>query len=138
MIDDQANSPTAVGNGDGVIQKGEAVDLVVAVGIAVFIAYSGYRIVIAAFSVLSDTRMVSPGEVRRLAKSVGGVSTVHGVRSRGLPDDIHVDLRVHVPGEMTTVEAHRVAHEVSRRIREGIAGVTDVVVHVEPEGEHEE
>ena len=113
-------------------------DLVVAVGIAVFIAYSGYRIVIAAFSVLSDTRMVSPGEVRRLAKSVGGVSTVHGVRSRGLPDDIHVDLRVHVPGEMTTVEAHRVAHEVSRRIREGIAGVTDVVVHVEPEGEHEE
>jgi divalent metal cation (Fe/Co/Zn/Cd) transporter len=55
-----------------------------------------------------------------------------------LPDDIHVDLHLHVPAEMAIRHAHDLAHEASDRIRRGIPGVTDVVVHVEPEGEHED
>jgi cation diffusion facilitator family transporter len=112
-------------------------DLVVAVLIAGFIAYSGYLIVSGAFSVLSDTQVVDPERVIRIATGVQGVTHAHRVRSRGLPDDIHVDLHLHVPADMSISRAHELAHEASSRIRGEIDGVSDVVIHVEPEDEHE-
>lgn len=114
------------------------IDLVVAVMIAGFIAYSGYLIVSSAFSVLADSQAVDPQEVVRIAMEVDGVTEAHRVRSRGLPDDIHLDLHLHVPPDMTIARAHQLAHEASDRIRDRIRGVTDVVIHVEPEGEHED
>jgi cation diffusion facilitator family transporter len=113
-------------------------DLVVAVSIAGFIAYSGYAIVSGAFTVLADSQMVDPDEVVRVATRVEGVAHAHRVRSRGLPDDIHVDLHLHVPPEMTVERAHLLAHEASSKIRDEIPGVTDVVIHVEPHDEHED
>ena len=115
-----------------------ALDLVMAVAIAGFIAYSGYQIVSQAFTALADAQMVEPGVVVDIALGIDGVTDVHRVRSRGLPDDIHIDLHVHVPPQTSVADAHRLAHEASQRIRREIKGVTDVVVHVEPEGEHEE
>lgn len=113
-------------------------DLLVAVGIAGFIAWSGYTIVAEAFSVLSDSQRLDPDEVAQIASRVDGVTGAHRVRSRGLPDDIHVDLHLHVPPGMSIARAHKVGHEASERIKEEMAGVTDVVVHVEPEGDHED
>jgi cation diffusion facilitator family transporter len=115
-----------------------ALDLVVAVAIAGFIAFSGYRIVSQAFTSLADAQMVEPGVVADIVRSVDGVTDVHRVRSRGLPDDIHIDLHVHVSPQMSIAEAHALAHAASERIRTEIKGATDVVIHMEPEGEHEE
>ncbi len=113
-------------------------DLVVAVAIAGFIAFSGYRIVSQAFTSLADAQMVEPSVVADIVRSVDGVTDVHRVRSRGLPDDIHIDLHVHVSPQMSIAEAHELAHAASERIRTEITGTTDVVIHMEPEGEHEE
>ena len=113
-------------------------DIVVALLITVFIAYSGYQIVAGAFSVLSDSTVVDPENVVRTAVGVSGVTHAHRVRSRGVPDDIHVDLHIHVPPEMSTASAHDLAHEVADRIKSEFDGVTDVVVHVEPEGHGED
>jgi cation diffusion facilitator family transporter len=113
-------------------------DIVVAVGIVGFIAHSGYTIVAGAFSVLSDSQVVDPDEVIELATSVEGVLHAHRVRSRGTMDDVHVDLHIHVAPTMTTARAHDLAHEVADRIENQVPGVTDVVVHVEPEGHGED
>ena len=113
-------------------------DLVVALGIAGFIAYSGYLVVTSSFSVLSDSQVVDPEQVTRIAAGVEGVRSAHRVRSRGLPDDIHVDLHLHFPPEMPVARAHELAHQVTQRIRGEIEGVTDVVIHIEPDGIHEE
>jgi cation diffusion facilitator family transporter len=113
------------------------VDLVVAVLIAGFIAYSGYLVVSGAFTVLADSQVIDPDRVVRIATQVDGVTHAHRVRSRGLPDDIHIDLHVHVPPDMSVAQAHELGHQASTRIREEIEGVTDVVIHVEPEDEHE-
>jgi cation diffusion facilitator family transporter len=115
-----------------------ALDLVVAVAIAGFIAYSGYQIVSQAFTALADAQMVDPGMITEIVRGVDGVTHVHRVRSRGLPDDIHIDLHVHVSPQMSIAEAHKLAHVASERIRREIKGTTDVVIHVEPEGDHEE
>jgi cation diffusion facilitator family transporter len=113
-------------------------DSVVAVVIVAFIAYSGYQIVRDSFTVLADGRAVDPEHVTRIAVGVEGVSSVHRVRSRGLLDDIHIDLHVHVPPQMSVSQAHALMHEISRRIRAEIVGVTDVVIHVEPDDVHDE
>jgi cation diffusion facilitator family transporter len=113
------------------------VDLAVAVVIAGFIGYSGYLIVSGAFTVLADSQVIDPDHVVRIATQVEGVTHAHRVRSRGLPDDVHVDLHLHVPPNMSIAEAHALGHEASQRIRSEITGVTDVVIHVEPEDEHE-
>jgi cation diffusion facilitator family transporter len=113
-------------------------DLVIAVAISIFIAYSGYTILVEAFSVLSDSQMVDPEEVERLVLGVEGITRAHRIRSRGLPDDIHVDLHLHVSGDITVAQAHELAHEASERIRNGLDGVTDVVAHMEPEDQHQE
>lgn len=110
-----------------------ALDLAVAIVIVGFIAYSGYQIVHDSFAVLADARAVDPEHVTRIATGVDGVSGAHHVRSRGLPDDIHIDLHVHVPADMSVAQAHALAHEASDRIRAEIDGVTDVVIHIEPE-----
>ena len=112
-------------------------DLVVAVSIAGFIAYSGYTIVSSAFTVLADSQMVDPEDVARIVTEVRGVTHAHRVRSRGLPDDIHIDLHIHVAPEMSIADAHALAHEATNRIRSEIPEVTDVVIHVEPEDDHE-
>ena len=113
-------------------------DLIVALSIAGLIAYSGYSIVAGAFPVLADAQVVDPQEIVRIATGVEGVTYAHRVRSRGLPDDIHLDLHLHVRPDMSIRRAHDLAHEASDRIRQEIPEIIDVVVHVEPEGEHEE
>lgn len=113
-------------------------DIVTALMIVVLIAYAGYRIVSGAFTVLADSQVLEAGEVIGIAKGTPGVTHAHRVRSRGLPDDVHVDLHIHVPPKMSTETSHDLAHEVSRRISDHFPGVTDVVVHVEPEGHEEE
>ena len=113
-------------------------DLAVALVIAGLIAYSGYLVVHSSLSVLSDSQMLDPERVARIATQVEGVTYAHRVRSRGLPDDIHVDLHIHVARDMNVAEAHELAHEASRRIRQEIEGVTDVVIHLEPDDPHHE
>ena len=113
-------------------------DLVVALVIAVLIAYSGYLVVHSSLSVLSDSQMLDPERVARIATQVEGVTYAHRVRSRGLPDDIHVDLLIHVAREMIVADALELAHEASRRIRQENEGVTDVVIHLEPDDPYHE
>lgn len=113
-------------------------DLVVAGGVACLIAYSGYQIVAGAFSVLSDSQVVDPEVVAVLAQEEAEVTYVHHVRSRGLPDDIHIDFHLHVSPLMTVAKAHGMAHRAADRVKAGIPGVTDVVVHIEPDDEHED
>ena len=113
-------------------------DLIVALVIAGLIAYSGYLVVHSSLSVLSDSQVLDPDHVARIATQVDGVSYAHRVRSRGLPDDIHVDLHLHVAHDMHVARAHELAHEASKRIRAEIEGVTDVVIHLEPDDGHEE
>lgn len=111
-----------------------AMDLVGALVIVGFIAFAAYRIIADCLQTLADASRIPPEAIEGLALAVEGVRGCHHVRSRGLPDDIHVDLHLLVDPALDTQEAHRLAHRVEEVIRQGLRGVTDVVVHIEPEG----
>ncbi|MCG3175627.1 MAG: putative cation efflux system protein [Candidatus Omnitrophica bacterium] len=83
--------------------------------------------------VLSDHVVVDPARIDEIVRRHPDVRDCHEIRSRGRHDQIYVDLHVLVDADMNVLEAHKVANRIERDIRAGIAGVVDVVVHIEPD-----
>lgn len=111
------------------------VDLAAALVIVGLIAQMGYRIVDRCFEVLADRRAIPPEAIRDTALGVEHVVDVHEVRTRGMDDDIHIDFHITFKPDLPVSEAHAIAHRVVDLIQQKFPGVTDVVPHIEPEGE---
>jgi len=112
-----------------------ALDWLAALFIVGVIARMGYRIVDRCMDVLVDRRAIPPEVIRRTAMTVDHVLDVHEVRTRGMEDDIHIDFHITLKPDLPLSEAHAVAHRVVDLIQKEFPGVTDVVPHIEPEGE---
>lgn len=100
--------------------------------IAVFIGYAAVDILRESSRVLSDGVAIREEEIEKVVLTIKGVKEVHQVRSRGRPDDIHVDLHVLVDPEMHVHRAHHLSYAIENKIKRDLRGVTDVVVHMEP------
>lgn len=107
-------------------------DVVVALLIALVIAWAGLDIIRRSSETLCDAARLCPRMIEAVAKMVPGVHEIHSIRTRGSVNEIHVDLHLEVDPQMSIEEAHRVAHDAEEAIR-GIRGVVDVVIHIEPE-----
>jgi len=108
-------------------------DPIVTIVIALIILYSAFQIVKESSRVLCDT--VAIFDVKRIVDivlGVKGVQTCHKIRTRGRPDDIHIDLHVQVDPSMPIEEAHKISYHIEEALKKGIPEVTDVVVHMEP------
>jgi cation diffusion facilitator family transporter len=105
--------------------------------IAVFIGYAAVDILRESSRVLSDGVAIREGEIEQVVLNIKGVKEVHQIRSRGRPDDIHVDLHVLVDPEMHVHRAHHLSYAIENKIKRDFRGVTDVVVHMEPKEEPE-
>ncbi len=109
-----------------------SLDIVLALGIVGYVAVAAYRIIRETSAILTDSAVVDPHLVEETARGVPGVWFATKVRSRGREDDVHLDLRVKVDPAMATEQAHAIASEVERRLKERISGVVDAMVQVEP------
>jgi len=107
-------------------------DTVVAMAIAGLIGYAAYEIIRDSSKVLCDTAPLVSDEIKKIVVCVNGVKTCHRIRTRGRPDDIHLDLHVVVNPNMHVDIAHNIAEMIEKKLKEEIPGVTDVVVHIEP------
>ncbi len=107
-------------------------DPIVSFIIAGFIGYTGLNILKEGSRVLSDGVAIPLEEIKKVVLSMRGIKECHHIRSRGRPDDIHVDLHVLVDPEMHMHRAHHLSQAVENKIRREFPGVTDVVVHLEP------
>jgi cation diffusion facilitator family transporter len=67
---------------------------------------------------------------------VPGASNPHRVRSRLIGNLYMIDLDVEADGNISLHEAHNIANEVERSIKDSIENVYDIVVHIEPKGKH--
>jgi len=108
-------------------------DPIVTVMIAFFIAYSAFSIARQSSRVLCDEIVISDDKkIESIVMSVKGVMACHKIRTRGRIDDIYVDLHVQVSPDMHVDRAHDVCYRIEDAIKNGISGVIDVVVHIEP------
>jgi len=109
------------------------IDPIATLVIASLIAYSAYCIVKQGSSILCDT--IAPIEVKKIVDivlSIEGVKACHKIRTRGRPDDVHLDLHVQVSPKMHMERAHKISYTIEEAIKKNIPQVTDVVVHMEP------
>jgi cation diffusion facilitator family transporter len=101
---------------------------------SVFIVYNAYAIFRPSFGEIMDE--VPAGdweqELETLALSVPQVQGIDKYRVRKTGFEFFVDLHVLVPGQLTVVEGHAIAHAVKDAILEAKPAVYDVLVHIEP------
>jgi len=97
-------------------------DPLAAVVVVGFILRAAWGIVSEAARYLADTRVVDHDSVVRLAQEVPEVQLVHRVRSRRKSGAAFVDLYVKVSPEMSTEQAHAIATEVEKRLRQQCRG----------------
>lgn len=107
-------------------------DPIMALIIALVIAKIGIDIIRENIPTLMDRLVMPVGEVEQVVLSVPGVLSSHRVRSRGHEQDFYADLHIRVDPDMSTEQAHSIAHEVQRRLRERRPELRDVTIHVEP------
>ena len=109
-----------------------ALDPILAVVVALIIAWNGYRILKETVPILVDERGLDSADVRRLLERIPRIAEVRSVRSRaGASGVVFAEVTVGVAGSTTVADAHAIADEVERRIAEAL-GASEVVVHIEP------
>jgi len=109
-----------------------AFDPLLAVVVAVIIAWNGYQILRETVPILVDERGLDSADVRRLLEHIPRVADVRSVRSRaGASGVVFAEVTIGVAGSASVAEAHAIADEVERRISEAL-GASEVVVHIEP------
>lgn len=114
------------------------IDLAVAVVIAGIMAAEGAKIAWNSVSSLMDKNVEQVVKVaERLSKEVAGVLAAHRIRARSYGGYFALEMNLHVKADLTVEEAHRIAHEVERRIKEVEPRVVHVQIHVEPHVDHE-
>jgi cation diffusion facilitator family transporter len=108
------------------------VDVIAALIIVFFIAKMGFHILKSATSVLTDEACIEPDEIEKAAKSVTGVMSCHGIRTRGNESFVNIDLHVQVDPVLKIGEAHAVAHAVEDYLKKQYPKAIDIIIHVEP------
>jgi cation diffusion facilitator family transporter len=110
----------------------ERVDPVLAIVVALIIAWSGYRVLLQSVPILVDERAVQASELRRVVSDIPEILEVRSVRSRSTASrQLFVEMTVVVSGSMSVEHAHALADRVESVIGEHF-GAAQVTVHVEP------
>ena len=112
------------------------IDLIAGSLIAIFVGYSGYKIVVESLDTLLDRAPVDSAKVAALACMVPGVSKCHNIRTRGHATAVYMDLNIHLDPKLPLEQAHKLTHQVIEKIKAEMPEVVDVVVHTEPASPH--
>ena len=107
-------------------------DPIIALFICVLIIHTGLEIIRESSTALLDRAAIDEKVIIDLARSVEGVCSCHAVRTRGMAEEIYVDLHIEVDASLSMELAHEVGEDVVRAIKGRIPEVRDVVVHLEP------
>lgn len=109
------------------------IDSLVGSMIAVYILYTAWTIVREALDILMDHELEDEkrNAVQDIALAHSEVSGIHELRTRtsGLQD--FVQLHLELDGHLTLIEAHQIADDVERSIRERFPE-TEVIIHQDP------
>jgi cation diffusion facilitator family transporter len=110
------------------------VDPVITLVIALFIAWSGVSIIRQESGILVDeVAIADTAAIENVVLRISGVQSCHKIRSRGRLDDVHLDLHVHVDGNMTLRDSHLLSHAIQEQVMAALPHVTDVLIHLEPQ-----
>ena len=105
--------------------------------ISCFVAWIGVRLGYEAVKELLD-HSVGPELIGKLEQALGqidGVVDSHDLRARRMGGDVLVDLHVQVPPDITVSHGHQIGEQVRMQLLAADPGVTEVLVHIDPEAD---
>lgn len=107
-------------------------DPLLALVVALLIAWTGFRILRGTVPILVDQRAVDPGQIRHLISGIPGILDVRSVRSRANASGVlFAEVTIEVDGGSSVADAHALADIVEARIRDQL-GDSEVTIHIEP------
>ena len=110
-------------------------DPIFAIGIALFISYTAWRIGTEALNILMDHEL--PDDDRRMIVEIAcaqdGVEGVHDLRTRSSGSRIFIQMHVEMDGDMPLRRAHEIADIVELEVSAAYPN-SEVIVHQDPEG----
>ncbi|MDB4873557.1 MAG: cation transporter, cation diffusion facilitator family [Gemmatimonadetes bacterium] len=107
-------------------------DAVLAISVALIIAWSGLQILRESIPILVDERAIDANELRSVVFGVPDIRDVRNVRSRFTASgQLFAEVTIAVPGGASVDEAHRLADAVEAAIEREF-GTSQVTVHIEP------
>jgi cation diffusion facilitator family transporter len=111
-------------------------DSIVALVISIFILHSGISLFWELNVELMDgnTNNILYKKLFDTVAQMKGVYNPHRVRIRKMANLFDINLDIEVDANITVHEAHKIAEELTSKIKENIENVYDVVIHVEPHG----
>lgn len=107
-------------------------DAVLAIGVALIIAWSGVQILRESIPILVDQRAIEASALRGVVMGVEGIRDVRSVRSRSTASgQLFAEVTITVSGDTSVDRAHALADAVEAAIEHAF-GASQVTVHVEP------
>ena len=107
-------------------------DALLAIGVALIIAWSGAQILRASIPILVDARAIDARQLRGVVLGVPQIHDVRNVRSRSTASgQLFAEVTVAVSGKISVDQAHQLADAVEAAIEHEF-GTSQVTVHVEP------
>jgi len=107
------------------------VDIIASMFIVGIILHAGWEVIMSHLGPLVDSAVVKVDEVEKEVLAVPGVVSCHKIRSRGMEDNIFLDLHVQVPRHLTIEQAHNISFEVEGRLKQWDNRIFEVLVHLE-------
>jgi cation diffusion facilitator family transporter len=115
-----------------------AIDSVTAILVGLWVIRSAVGIFIEANLELMDgsTGTEAYQAVFAAVHTVPGAGNPHRTRMRRIAGLWDIDIDIEVAADLTVSAAHRIATQVEDAIKARVEGIYDIVVHVEPAGDH--
>lgn len=108
-------------------------DVIVAIIIAIWTGYSGFKIIVEAYRVLMDTNIDSKtiDKIRQIVLKIRGISHIDDITSKPTGLKYLIIIKVSVPGNITVNTAHKAAAIIRRRVNK-LDKIADTIVHINP------
>lgn len=115
-------------------ERWRILDPLAAIVVSVLIIRSGYQIMKPCVGELLEASLPEEQQrqIREAAMSVPGIAGIHNLRTRRIGSGIAVDFHATMDGSITLAEAHRIASEVERVLKEKFGTNSYINVHMEP------
>lgn len=112
--------------------KFPVIDPIMSIIVALIIFHAAYGIFIDIANVLADKKRINPEEIEQLFKEDAEYFTVTKIRSRGVENQVFIDLVAVMDPSISLLKAHENAEYIENKILENHDEVVDVLVHMEP------
>lgn len=129
---------TALGIGGAIFlgEKWRILDPIAAVVVSVFIIGIAIKLFIHSLNELLEKSLPDEveNEIVAIAESFEMVKNVHDIRTRGIGNNIAIEMHVLMDGNLTLKETHDTTEAIEEKLRDKFGDKTHIAIHVEPFG----